>query len=275
MRSRAAATPVAGDGRDQAHPAAPAACGGERQRAAQVGRGALGRGAEVALGDEDEVGHLHDAGLHELQRVAGAGLDAEQDEVGAVGDLGLGLADADRLDDHPVEAARISTTAGKAGSARPPRRRRAAIERTKTPGRRGRSAIRVRSPSSAPPERRDEGSTAITATVVAAGAEAGEQRVGQRGLSDAGRPGEPEGDAPGRRQAASRSATSAGSSGLVSSAERHRASAALPPAASAAEVARAAASCAAVRLRAAPAAKSVACAAASRAIGTRNGEQET
>jgi len=50
--------------------------------------------------------------------------------------------------------------------ASPPNRSRAAIERTKTPGSSGSVARRTRSPSRAPPDRRDDGSTAITATLL-------------------------------------------------------------------------------------------------------------
>ena len=46
---------------------------------------------------------LDDAGLHELQAVAGAGLKAEDDRIGGAGHIGLGLADADGLDQHDVE----------------------------------------------------------------------------------------------------------------------------------------------------------------------------
>ena len=50
-------------------------------------------------------------------------------------------------------------------SARPPSLSRAAIERTKTPASSGSLARRTRSPSKAPPERFEEGSTAITPTL--------------------------------------------------------------------------------------------------------------
>src|SRR3546814_6803048 len=45
---------------------------------------------------------LHDAGLHELQRIAGARLHAEHHRVGDPGDVGLRLADAHGLDQHHV-----------------------------------------------------------------------------------------------------------------------------------------------------------------------------
>ena len=73
------------------------------QRRAQVADRALGDGAEVGLRDDEHVGHLHDPGLEELEHVAGAGLDDDRDGVGGLRDLGLGLADADGLDDDDVE----------------------------------------------------------------------------------------------------------------------------------------------------------------------------
>ena len=61
--------------------------------------------------------------------------------------------------------ARISATAATAWSERPPRRSRAAIERTNTPSSAGSVRSRVRSPRSAPPVIREDGSTARTPTV--------------------------------------------------------------------------------------------------------------
>src|SRR5262245_676 len=61
-------------------------------------------------------------------------------------------------------AARIATAA-QVCSAMPPRRSRAAIERMNTPASPPLERIRIRSPSSAPPVRWLDGSTAITATV--------------------------------------------------------------------------------------------------------------
>ena len=76
------------------------------QRRLQIGPRPDGHLAEVGLGDHQDVGDLHDPGLQELQHVAGPGLDHDGHGVGDVGDLGLGLADADRLDDHDVKGAR-------------------------------------------------------------------------------------------------------------------------------------------------------------------------
>ena len=85
------------------------------QGGAQVAHGADGHDAEVGLRDHEHVGHLHDPGLQELQRVAGAGLDDHRDRVGRLGDLGLGLADADGLDHDDVERGRQRLRGGARG----------------------------------------------------------------------------------------------------------------------------------------------------------------
>ena len=92
--------------------------GAERaERRAQVVLGAAGGRAEVGLGDDEHVGDLHDPGLEELQRVAGAGLDDDGDGVRGLGDVGLGLADADGLDHDDVERGR-ERLRGRAGRGR-------------------------------------------------------------------------------------------------------------------------------------------------------------
>ena len=73
---------------------------------------------------------------------------------------------------------------------RPPRWPREAIDRMKTPGSVACSCIRTRSPSSAPPENGDDGSTASTPTRQPAGAVVRDQRRGGRRLADARRAGE-------------------------------------------------------------------------------------
>ena len=73
------------------------------QRGVEVAPRAQRDVAEVGLRHDEHVGHLHDPRLEELQRVAGAGLHDDRDGVGDLGDLGLGLADADGLDDDDVE----------------------------------------------------------------------------------------------------------------------------------------------------------------------------
>ncbi len=80
------------------------------QRAAIVGRGDIGARNVVAVGfvDRDHVGQLDDAFLDALQFVPGARHHQHQEKVGHVGDGGLGLADADRLDDQHVVARRLA-----------------------------------------------------------------------------------------------------------------------------------------------------------------------
>jgi len=85
---------------------------------------------------------------------------------GDVGDLGLGLADADRLDhDDRRTPPRAREPRRASHHARPPRRSPAEVERMNTPRSRASKSIRARSPSSDRPERRELGSTASTATV--------------------------------------------------------------------------------------------------------------
>ena len=72
----------------------------------------------------------------------------------------------------------------------PPRRSRAAIERTKTPRSAGSVAMRARSPSNAPPVRREDGSTASTPTVSPRARARATKHIGQGRLADAGRAGQ-------------------------------------------------------------------------------------
>ncbi len=65
--------------------------------------GAHGDLPEVGLVHDHEVGHLHDAGFQELERVPRSGLDHEHHGVGDVDDVGLALTDARRLHEHHVE----------------------------------------------------------------------------------------------------------------------------------------------------------------------------
>jgi hypothetical protein len=75
----------------------------EGERRLEIAPGLLRERAEVGLGDHGDVGDLGDAGLHVLYRIAGARLDAQHHRVGQRPDVGLRLADADRLDEHPIE----------------------------------------------------------------------------------------------------------------------------------------------------------------------------
>ena len=86
----------------------------------------------------------------------------------------VSAASATSVSDCPTPTVSITTMSNAAASAcaaarvagaSPPRRSPAAIERMKMPRSAGSASIRARSPSSAPPERLDEGSTASTATV--------------------------------------------------------------------------------------------------------------
>ena len=76
------------------------------QRAAIFGRRQIGALDVVAVGlvDRDHVGEFDQALLDALQFVAGAGQHQGQEEIGHVADRGLGLADADGLHQHHVEA---------------------------------------------------------------------------------------------------------------------------------------------------------------------------
>ena len=78
----------------------------EVERAGVVGGGVRGGRGEVAVGlvDHHEVGELHDPALEALQLVAAARRDEHEEEVDHRRDLHLRLADADRLDQHDVEA---------------------------------------------------------------------------------------------------------------------------------------------------------------------------
>jgi hypothetical protein len=58
----------------------------------------------VGLVDHDDVGDLHDPGLQRLDGVAGARHEDEDDRVGVVDDVDLGLADPDRLQEDVLLA---------------------------------------------------------------------------------------------------------------------------------------------------------------------------
>ena len=86
----------------------------------------------------------------------------------------VSAASATSVSDWPTPTVSITTTSNAAASAcaavrvagaRPPSRSPAAVERMNSPRSPGSASIRIRSPSSAPPERLDVGSTASTATV--------------------------------------------------------------------------------------------------------------
>ncbi len=81
---------------------------------------ALASCAAIAVGlvDRDDVDDLEDALLDALQLIAGAGEGEEGERVDHAGDRDLGLADADGLDQHDVEAGSLEDRhrlAGRAG----------------------------------------------------------------------------------------------------------------------------------------------------------------
>src|SRR6266446_4539162 len=76
---------------------------GQAERTFHIGPGAGGAGAHVGLGDDHQMGNLDNAGLHELQAIAGAGLHAEDHRIGAISDIGLRLADPDGLQQRSEE----------------------------------------------------------------------------------------------------------------------------------------------------------------------------
>ena len=109
------------------------------QRRAQVAPRAQRDLAEVGLGHHEHVGDLHDPGLEELQGVAGARLDHDRGRVGRLGDLRLGLADADRLDHDDVEGGgqRLGGRAGGGGEPAEPLARRGRADEQPAVGRVG------------------------------------------------------------------------------------------------------------------------------------------
>ena len=76
------------------------------ERVPVVARGVAGEIGERAVGlvHDDEVGELDDPALHALQVVARARREQQQEHVDHARDRDLRLPDADRLDEHDVEA---------------------------------------------------------------------------------------------------------------------------------------------------------------------------
>ena len=67
------------------------------------------RGAfPVGFVHRDDVGELEHAFLQALQLVAGAAEQKHDEDIGEIGDRGLRLADAHRLDDDHVEPRRLA-----------------------------------------------------------------------------------------------------------------------------------------------------------------------
>ena len=97
------ADPVAALGHGQDHRDLPGPGLAQVEHLAQVAGDHLGAVA-VGLVDHEHVGHLEDAGLGDLDRVAEAGGQGDQGGVGQAGHLDLGLADPDGLDQDDVAA---------------------------------------------------------------------------------------------------------------------------------------------------------------------------
>ena len=186
MPSRRAATVLTTGGRQSPGPRRLA----EAQHVVQLADGRVGAVA-VGLVDDEDVADLQDAGLGGLDAVAHARREQHDRGVGEAGDLDLGLADADGLDQHHVAAGRVehpqrlrgrpgqaAEVAARAPSSGCRRRRRSAW-----------SCIRTRSPSSAPPENGEDGSTASTPTRCPRAGRRHERRRRRR-LADPGRAGE-------------------------------------------------------------------------------------
>ena len=145
-----------------------AAAAHQPQRAGQLAGGRPGLLLAVAVGlvDRDHVGDLEDALLDALELVAGAGQGEEEEGVDHAGHGDLGLADADGLDQHHVVRRRLEhrhRLHGRPGDAAEGAggRRRPDVG---VAGRPTSRAIRVLSPSTEPPVRMLDGSTASTPT---------------------------------------------------------------------------------------------------------------
>ena len=74
----------------------------------------------VGFVHDEHVGDLHDAGFEHLNRVAAARLQRDERRLRELGDFDLALSDADRFDQHDVEAERVHQqhrVGGRAGKA--------------------------------------------------------------------------------------------------------------------------------------------------------------
>jgi len=120
----------------------------------------------VGLVDDENVGDLEDAGFQRLDVVAGARWHEYGDGVGGADDVDFVLPRADGLDDDLVLAEGVHRLHGVRGGRREtPSVPRALIDRTKTSISPTVEAIRIRSPSTAPPVNGEEGSIAMIPTV--------------------------------------------------------------------------------------------------------------
>jgi hypothetical protein len=173
-------------------PLAPFARRGELHRRFELADGARRGGrVEIGLVHHHQVGHLEHALLDRLQVVAGVGQLHQQEQVGHAGDGRLALADADRLDDDHVEASRLDDADRLAGGRGDAAEGAAArLGRTNAPSSTESRSMRVLSPRIEPPERRELGSTASTATRLPPGNELEPEALDEGRLADAGHTGD-------------------------------------------------------------------------------------
>ena len=182
--SSAIPSPAGGDGREDGRRPGPRLR--QPEHVPEFARGLCGAVA-VRLVDDEDVGHLEDPGLGRLYAVA------HRRERAARRSCRPARRRRSRTGPTPTVSTRTtsqpaaSSTASAWGvaAARPPRCPRVAIDRMNTPASVACSSIRTRSPSSAPPENGDEGSTASTPTRSPRARRGGDERGRGGRLADA------------------------------------------------------------------------------------------
>ena len=112
----------------------------EREHHLEIARDAIGAVA-VGLVEHEDVGDLEDPRLDRLDVVAQPWHRDDQHRIDARHHVDLVLADAHRLDDHPVEAGGVENVGGVAGRAREPAHRAARRHRADEDSRVGRQTL--------------------------------------------------------------------------------------------------------------------------------------
>ena len=174
----------------------------EVEPGSELGRRPRGEVREIGFVDEEDVRPLEDARLHELDEIAGGGLGHEDEGLDEVRDAGLGLPDADRLDEDDVEGGgqHVEARAGDLREAAELLARRERAEEDARIPRRGAHAEAIAEQRAARlPARRVDGEDADRAAPAAQGRG---ERVEQGRLAGAGRAGQS--DAPAARVALER-----------------------------------------------------------------------
>ena len=120
----------------------------------------------VGLVDDEDVGDLEDAGLRRLDRRRRSPARARAAVVSASEAISTSACPTPTVSTRTTSQPAASSTRSACGTAAdsPPSWPREAIDRMKTPSSVAWSCIRTRSPSSAPPENGEDGSTASTPT---------------------------------------------------------------------------------------------------------------